>query len=380
MRIRVSGLSSFVIALLFAGASAAQVVTTEEERDQQAAELKRYRALVDAYRGGDDTTVKTILTWDRKRLDAIVTTVDTKHDPTRPIWTKEPLKAAAMLHTDAAMDRLYEDEQRVGFELDLAARLLTKSAPELLEFSREWYSVVARRLRSVALFTVAERFLENGRKRQPNDAVLLFESGVLQEHIATFAAFLTPAEVPTGPPPRLGGPLQSHATPAMKIGGHPSAIGQRRTLNSAADRLTQSLALDGSNELAQLHLGRVQMLRGNRDASKLLERLAQSSAEPATAYLATMFLAGMETRSGQYGSAEERYRAAIEKLPSAQSAYVGLSETLQRLGRGEESREYLRGLLHRPSNTLTEPWWWYLSDPQDAPRRRLAAMRDAARK
>ncbi|MGB2715051.1 MAG: hypothetical protein WBC51_12785 [Vicinamibacterales bacterium] len=361
-----------------ASAYARQVVTTEEERDQRAAELKRYRAVVNTYRTGDNTAVKTILAWDTKRLDAIVAAVDTSNDATRP-WTKEQLKAAAMLHTDAATDRLYEDERRVGFELDLAGRLLQKAGPEAHGFSRDWYSILARTLRSVALFTIAEHFLENGRKRQPNDAVLLYESGLLQEHIATFAAFLAQVEAPDGPPPRPGGALQSHAEAGTRVGGHPSVGEQRRALNNAAEWLRDSLIADASSELAQLHLGRVQMLRGNREAVKLLERLAASAADSATAYLATMFLAAMDARNARHASAENRYRAAIDRLPSSQAAYVGLSETLQTLGRGDESREVMRGLLARPANSVTEPWWWYLSDPANDLRRRLAILRATVR-
>ena len=144
----------FSISLAPAAAYARQVVTTEEEREQWAAELKRYRAVVNTYRTGDNTAVKTILAWDTKRLDAIVAAVDTTNDATRP-WTIEQLKAAAMLHTDAAHDRLYEDERRVGIELDLAGRLLQKAGPEVHGFSRDWYSILTRTLRSVALFTVA---------------------------------------------------------------------------------------------------------------------------------------------------------------------------------------------------------------------------------
>jgi tetratricopeptide (TPR) repeat protein len=356
---------------------AGQVVTTEEERDQRAAELKRYRAVIEAYRGGDRTAVKTILAWDTKRLDAIVTTIGTAHDPIRA-WTATQLKAAAMLHTDAAIERLYEDESQVGFQLDLGGRLLQKAGPEVVAFSRDWYSAVARTLRSVALFTVAERFLEDGRKRQPNDSLLLFESGVLQEHIATFAAFLVQVEGPSAPTPRPGGPFQSHAA-AETRGGHPSVPEQRRALNNSAGWLRESLALDAENELTQLHLGRVQMLRGDRDASKTLERLARSSTDSSTAYLATMFLAAMDARNDRHASAENRYRAAAEKLPLAHSAYVALSETLQKLGRGDESREVLRGLLARPPDSGTEPWWWYLSDPGNELRSRLAALRAAVR-
>jgi hypothetical protein len=283
-----------------------------------------------------------------------------------------------MLHTDAAMGRLYEDERRVGFELDLASRLLQKGGPALHPFSRDWYSVVSRTLRSVALLTIAERFLEDGRKRQPNDAILLYESGLLQEHTATFAAFIAEVEVTIGPPPRPGSALQSHGEFGSRAGRHPSVAEGRRALTRAAEWFRDAFAIDSSIELAQLHLGRVQMLRGDREAPKLLERLTASS-DADTAYLATMFLAASETRNDRHASAEKRYRAAIAKQPSTQSAHIGLSETLLRLGRGDESRDVLRTLLDRPAKSVTDPWWWYLSDSRDELRRRLSALREIVR-
>jgi tetratricopeptide (TPR) repeat protein len=364
------------IPLPLESAFARQVVTTEREREQRAAELKRYRAVVNAYGSGDNTAVRTILSWDTKRLEALVAIVDSSDDPTRP-WTGEHLKTAAMLHTDAAMDRLYEDERRVGFELDIAGRLLQKGGPPLHSFSRDWYSVVSRTLRSRTLFTVAERFLDEGRARQPNDAALLYESGLLQEHIATFAAFLAPVEMPGAAPRRPPGPLQLHNEFGSRV-GPPGVAEQRRALTRAAEWFRNSVALDGTSELARLHLGRVQLLRGNGDGSKLLERLTASS-DPATAYLATMFIAAMHARNGRHDVAEKWYRGAIAWLPTNQSAYVGLSETLQKLGRGDESREVLRTLLDQPVKSLAEPWWFYLSEPADELRRRLAALRTAVR-
>jgi tetratricopeptide (TPR) repeat protein len=376
---RCAALILLVLSLLLssAPAHARQVVTTEEEREHRAAEMKGYRALVDGYRTGDKTAVPGILQWEPKRLEAIVAIVGTSDDPSR-LWTADQLRTATMLHTDAALDRLYEDERRVGFELHVASRLLQKGGSPLHAFGRDWYSVVSRTLRSVALFTVAERFLEDGRKRQPNDAALLYETGLLQEHTATFAAFIAQLDIPVGPLPRPGGPLQSQGPLTSLAGAHPSVAEARRALRSAAEWFQDALALDNSVELAQLHLGRVQMLRGDRQAPKLLERLT-TSLNADTAYLATMFLAAAEARNERLGASERWYRAAIAKLPSAQSAYVGLSETLLKLGRGDESRATLRTLLERPANSVTEPWWWYLSDPGDELRRRLSALRDRVR-
>lgn len=359
------------------GKAYAQQIVTSEERERRASELKRYRAVVDSYRAGEDTAVKTILSWDVKRIDAIVSLVDTTQDPTRP-WTKNELTAAAMLHTDAALELLSRDEQRVAFELDYGGRLLQKAGPDVHAFSRGWYSRVVRTLRTDVLFAIAERFLENGRKRLPNDAALLYESGLLYEHIATFAVYLAPIDPPTGAVPRPGSALQSHTDPGQRVGRHPAVIEQQRALARAAEWLAGSLALDRSNELVSLHLARVQMLRGDPGASKALERLTRVP-DPSTAYLAAMFLGAMDTRKGRHGAAEVQYRTALLQLPGAQSAQVALSETLQKLGRGDEARDVVRGLVEGPLDGSMDPWWLYLSDAPDDLRRQLAALRGKAR-
>ena len=359
-------------------ARARQVVTKENEREQRATELKRYRTVVQTYRSGDNLAVKTILAWDTKRLDAIVAAVDTSQDPTRP-WTQEDLKAAAMLHTDAAMELLSQDEPRVGFELDCGGRLLQKAGPDVHAFSRDWYSRVVRTLRTNVLFAIAERFLENGRKRLPNDAALLYESGLLYEHIATFAVYLAPVDTPNGVVPRPGAPLQGRTGYGPGFGRHPGVIEQQRALTHAAEWLTAALALDRPNDLVALHLARVQMLRGDPGASKSLERLTRVS-DPSTAYLAAMFLGAIDTRKARYGAAEVQYRTALLKLPGAQSAQVALSETLQKLGRGDEARDVVRAFVEGPPVESMDPWWLYLSDPPEDLRRQLAALRGKARR
>jgi len=365
----------FCLAASPCGKAYAQRIVTSEERERRASEMKFYRAVVDSYRAGQETAVKTILSCDVKRIDAIVSLVDTTQDPTRP-WTKNELMAAAMLHTDAALELLVDDQKRAGFELDSGGRLLVKAGPEALAFSRDWYSRVVRTLRANVLFTIAAQFLESGRRRLPNDVVVLYESGLLYEHIATFAAYLAPVDAPGGIMPRSG-PLQSHIE-SPRAGRHPGVIEQQRALTSAAEWLAASVALDRSDDLVSLHLARVQMLRGDPGASKALERLIRAP-DPSTAYLAAMFLGAMETRKGRHAAAEVQYRAALLKLPGAQSVHVALSETLQKLGRGDEARTVVRGAVERPLDAFIDPWWIYLIDPPDDLRRQLAALRGKAR-
>lgn len=370
-----------VVALTFAAthSPAQQSDADEQLRARRLADLRQYKAWIDSYHAGDNGAAKQILAWETKRIEAVVAAIDTPDDPFRP-WRQERFVTAAMLHTDAAIDRLYEDEARVGFELDLAARLLHRAGPELRAFSRQWYATVARSLRVVALFPLAEKFLEGGRKRLPDDAVLLYESGVLQEHIATFTAYLTGTAMPEGTVarPLPGGPLQSHV--ARDDVARQNSAEHRRALNNASQWLGDAIRALPSNDLWQLHFGRVRMLRGDGDALKLLEHVAASAAQPETSYLASMFIAAAHARSGRHEQAERHYRAALAKLPSSQSAYVALSETLQKLGRGDESRQVLDDLLRRPADSRTEPWWWYLADAASDLRRQIAALRETVRK
>lgn len=350
---------------------------TGRERERLEGELKRYHGIINAYSEGDDDQVKEILAWDPQRLTKVVAAAQTSLDVFRP-WDEARVKAATMLHTDAAIRDL-DDEFRLGFHLGLARRLLQMAGKEMRPFARTWYTAVTRVLRDRALLFVAEGLLEQGRKDFPGDAVILYESGILQEQIATFAAFI--GETVTEMPLMRGRSSGLHSLgDTSRIPVHRRVTDQRRALGKAAGWLQESTNADPSSELARLHLGRVHVLRGNYDhGAKLLGQLA-SFADVDTSYLAAMFLGGMHQRRGRHAEAEQMYRQSIEKVPTAQSAYVALSEVLQRLGRGDESRDVLLSVLRTPAAARTEPWWWYLMEPVGEARQRLDALRASVRK
>ena len=62
------------------------------------------------------------------------------------------------------------------------------------------------------------------------------------------------------------------------------------------------------------------------------------------------------------GGRPTEYRRARELDPACQSAAVGLSASLRRLGRTNESRVVLRDFLHGPGAGSQEldAWWTYL--------------------
>lgn len=349
---------------------------TGRERERLEGELKRYHGFINAYREGDNASVDDILAWDPERLTKIVAAAQTPLDVFRP-WDEARVKAATMLHTDAAIRDL-DDEFRRNFHLSLARRLLQMAGKEIRPFASTWYAAVTRVLRDRALLFVADGLLEQGRKDFPGDTVILYESGVLQEQIATFSAFVkeTVTEIPLlrG----RGGGLQSLGD-TSRIPVDRSVTEQRRALENAARWLRESIAADPSSELSRLHLARVHVLRANQDDGGKMLRDLDASGDTDISYLATMFLGAMHQRRGRHAEAEQMYRRAIEKVPAAQSAYVALSEVLQKLGRGDDSRDVLMGMLRTPAVKRTEPWWWYLADPVQESGQRLDRLRTSVR-
>jgi tetratricopeptide (TPR) repeat protein len=283
-----------------------------------------------------------------------------------------------MLHTDAAL-RVLDDEARGRVQLTVAGQLLRMGGEGLHSFARTWYVTVSRALRDRTRLSLAEGLLERARKHLPGDPIVLYESGVLEEQIATFSAFITETvtEIPVPRSPGGGQVLgQMSGT-----GTNRNVVEWRRTLGNAAEWLRNALEAHPTSELAQLHLGRVQGLRGNYDeAAKLLQPLAASTTDTETAYLATMFLGALHERRGRHNDAEQMYRRAAVRIPASQVSYVALSEVLLKLGRGDESRDVLLDLLRRPAETRTEPWWWYLGEPIEDAKRRLDALRGSVRK
>jgi tetratricopeptide (TPR) repeat protein len=346
-----------------------------QRRERPVDALKRYHALVNDYRAGDDRPVQSILEWDLQRLDGVISIAQTTADPLAP-WPEERFKAAAMLHTDAAVSMLNSDRPGFAIHLDMASRLFAKAGPQLQPFARLWYSIVVRALRSQARFIDAEVLLERGRQRLPRDGLVLYESGVFQEEIATFTAFGRESPAPSGRGVYPG----SSRSSATATGTSIYVVEWRRSLETAATWLEASIKADPTLSLASLHLGRVEMLL-DRDgrALKRLQGISASPGDTSCGYLADLFIGALHERRGRYGQAERAYRQAIARVPANQSGYVALSGLLQRTGKGNESRTVVSRVLLEPNRETVEPWWWYFSDPPAQLRARLNGLRAVAR-
>ena len=124
----------------------------------------------------------------------------------------------------------------------------------------------------------------------------------------------------------------------------------------------------------------MQSLRNHDDdARELLGKAAAESKDAAVAYLAWLFTAALHEKRGRYDAAAEAYRAAIERHPQNHAAHIGLSAVLQRIGRGDEARSVLRGVVDAAAASRREPWWIYASEPWAVVVPRLEQLRREGR-
>ena len=155
-------------------------------------DLKRYEALVVAFREGRDDAVTDLLQWKQDRLNGAISLIGTLFDSIRP-WPADFLKSAIVLHTDAAIRRLEEKEvDGAFFHFSIAFDFLRRGGPALRPFASRWVFAVSRLMRSRGRIADAEQFLEIGRGVVPDDPIVLYQGGLLQEMFATEWASAAP--------------------------------------------------------------------------------------------------------------------------------------------------------------------------------------------
>jgi tetratricopeptide (TPR) repeat protein len=334
--------------------------------------LACYNRLVQAYIAGDvEGSVALLRQWDRRIYPEAAKACDTGLDKDDP-WDLRRYAAAALMHTDVAFQISRQAATAEAFlHLDVATQHLARGRAlkraGVAEWGGRWSLVVARCLRDRNAPYQAQHFLKLGRERMPRDPVILAESGYLEESLATYYAI------------DINRPLVYRSWGTDTAGFVPRRVFEVRTgnLNDAAKWLRQSLTIDDS-ESTRLHLGRVLSVRfEEEEALALLGEVARSK-EDATAYLAHLFAAGALQRLGRLDEAGVAYREAIRKWPAAPAAYYGLSEVLQRTGKGEEARQLLVQVL--AIDQPDDPFWRYQFDDSGEADERLDALRSEVRR
>lgn len=308
-----------------------------------------YRTLVDDYRryGASAVTAATNL-----GEPAVTAAVDAAlSDKATPPWTWEELRAAAILHTEAALQFVQRAElSPANVHLTAAARLLdgvTVRAPAQQDYAYRWHDLMGSWLRQLGARGMADVVRRRQRDRFGEaPARARFTSGVNYEIL---------------------GSIDSTAASSQDIG----FLGQHGELPSrwwitAAREFESALTADEQFLPAALHLGRIRMLQERpADAAPLLRRAASSS-DPRVRYLASLFLGAIAERQDRLDEAETLYRDGVALYPWGQSAHLALAELLSRTGRDTDARTLLIDKFGRAPRII-EPLWTYLLKPGQEP-------------
>ncbi len=303
---------------------------------------------MERYAGGDRSGASRLLAdLDRRRLPAEARDYGGRlllvSDDNRRVGL---LKAAVLLHTDAALARRAAgDPSGTDQQLELALLYagLVDSFPGdagLQAFARRWYLAVALDRHRYLEVEGAAALLQYGLRRFPADAEMHLALGSLEETLATWPVLRDPS---AGRPP------------ASVVNDH---------LREAEKEYRAALALDGGLEEARLRRGRVLLLLGqSAEAQAEVAEILRGSRDPALRYLGLLFQGLLLERASEFTDAVRSYREAAALFPEAQAARMALGHALDHLGDLAASRAELRRavvdgapLFERPDPWATYPY------------------------
>ena len=304
-----------------------------------------YRALVDEYRKDGAPQIEQVLGAAAADFERDVASALSPSSS----WTWEELRAAAMLHTEAALrSQKARDGRTAELHITLAQKLLDRvvelSRPQK-DFAIRWYDVVPRLLRTFGGGGLGQRIETYGESKWGHDpARASYKRGLGFEATAAREGVIPePGE-------------SSVFTGSTRVEAY---------LVPAAEAFADALKQNPGLHCAALHLGRVRLLQGEREEAATLFRSAVDDVDPAVGYLAALFLGSLEERNERYDAAETLYRDALRRIPWGQSAPVALAELLSRTGREKEARDTLAAHFTFIGAGVVEPLWTYTALPSD---------------
>jgi tetratricopeptide (TPR) repeat protein len=255
------------------------------------------------------------------------------------------LTGAAAMHTEAAFRR--DGGFASEFHLQIATALVEFgepvrgaktntpisvrprfAAPVSDEFRRLWYCAVIQGLTSNVMLTRADKYLVRALALYPHHPELRMLAGVTDE---------------------------MHASPRTSAAG---PADRRRALEQAERHFRAVIAAEPERLEAQLRLGRILERRGRfTEASAVLSPLVDA-ADARLAYLAALFLGGIEDRGHRPDQALALYERAAARLPQAQAARLAASELRHRRGDRQAAADAIPAAAG--AGNAFDPWWTYI--------------------
>ena len=300
-----------------------------------------YRGIVAAYRGQDADSMRRLAALDPTALAAVVDDILSGRRSTD--WPPDDLQAAAMLHTDTAIELMKLGSVERGIvHINVASRLIDATldiSAAQKSYGARWYAFAA-----AVVHIYSPAWSDELRKRVPARFSGSPAEGALrrarQQELAAQKDL-----------------SQRHGHSPGQINGI-DVVTARRFMG-VVRAFEEPVRLDPQLFEAWLHLGRARMMSG--DPAGAVEALEKATAAPDRRfqYLALMFLGAVAERSGTFGEAEQRYRDAAATYRWGQSAPLALAQLLSRTSRESDARDVMSAHLARSRGIVIDPLWTY---------------------
>jgi tetratricopeptide (TPR) repeat protein len=289
------------------------------------------------------------------------------------------MPAAAALHVDTAIHAQGEDRRDVAeAHRQLALELVDLMETELAAPAAGTSPISRPRLTDGPAFsgpTQTGPDSQIARRAQASQLVTLLSIWLLQLRgdLAKIDAPLVKAQGRFPQDPfvalALGSLHEAHAAPHALV---EASVGRQGNLEKwrqeeRAFRLEQALAayrqaisLDPTLAEAHLRLGHVLQLLGKSDeADAAFARASDATGDRRWRYLAEMLRADGADAGGDRAAARQRYQAALEAWPEAQSPVLALSRLEASAGDWPAAQARLAAFAPTAGGRSEDPWWAY---------------------
>lgn len=281
----------------------------------------------------------------------------------RPVqqWTTADVRALAALEMEAAL-RVYLARTRKTPPEDVWAYILASEPlfaslrakePAHAEPLPRWKLAIGLTALADGEHGWAAALLDRASGEHPDDVGLLIAHASVHEAIAMQPAHVLLSEGRVG---------TNEAPVSFDADSYRAARAARaRRLTTARRALESALHHEPYNPEAALRLAHLHILHRNLDeaASRLEDLLTGGLAlNVRSTYLARVFLARVRSEQERYDEAVALFRAAVDGLPEAQSAYVGLMHALIARGTAREIAGVSRRMMAAVRDD-GDPWWGY---------------------
>lgn len=297
-----------------------------------------YAAILLEYLTGDsDAAIARLASLPPGELDAGVAAFDTTR-------SRLVLTGAAALHTELALGRagggtgdyhlhvataIVEFGERRGPTTNTPISIRPQhAAPVSDEFRRLWYCTVINKLEGAALLAGADKYVAHALALYPDSGELQLLAGIADEMHASARVTDIPAR------------------------------DRRRALERAELHYREALARAPGRLEARLRLGRVLQQRDKLTEARTLLTPLTSATEDRLAYLASLFLGGIEDREDHAAAAAGLYDRAAARVPTAQTARLAASEIRHRTGDRQAAADAVP--VSTGDGNIFDPWWTYV--------------------